>query len=207
MNWLAHLYLSDDDPAMRFGNLVADLVKGSDRQRLSDEVRRGIVQHQRIDALTDHDPLFCRSKRRVPERFDRFAGILIDILYDHLLARDWPRYSAVPLAEFTASVYATFDDFFSQIPDETRAILMRMASQDWLGSYRTLAGIEDVLRRLSRRIESRIGVDPRLHEAVPMLADEMPRLADDFAAFFPVIQAACGKSSPVRCADNSRTAM
>lgn len=188
MNWLAHLYLSDDHPGVRLGNLVADLVKGKDRQRLSPDVKRGIAAHQKIDTFTDCHPVFSRSRRRVPMRHDRFAGILIDIFYDHFLADLWGHYAQTPLDCFTAEIYQTFPRYESELPESVRELLARMAQQDWLGSYRTTAGIESVLVRLSRRIAERVGIDPILGSAIDVLHGEYAMLRDDFQAFFPEIR-------------------
>lgn len=195
MNWLAHLYLSEPDPGTRLGNLVADLVKGSARQRLSPALRRGIVHHQKIDAFTDHHPFFHQSKRRIPAAFDRFAGILVDIFYDHLLARSWPRYSAVSLEAFADDVYRSFDAYLHEFPAETCGILERMALQNWLVAYRAEDGLADVLRRLSLRIAQRIDWNPHLEQALPALVADRQAFATDFEAFFPELCRACGPAS------------
>lgn len=190
MNWLAHLYLSGDDPGVRIGNLVADLVKGPARRALGPPLCHGIAHHQRIDAFTDFHALFHRSKRRVPAGYERFAGILVDIFYDHLLAHFWAAHSPVPLDTFTAQVYGTFSTFYPELPAETCVLLARMARQDWLGSYRTVEGITDVLRRLSLRIAGRIGWNPHLEAAAAALAADREGFTEDFDAFFPELRRA-----------------
>src|SRR5262245_63093143 len=105
MNWLAHLFLSEPDPGYRLGNFFANLIKGKARQALPPNLRRGVACHQVIDAFTDFHPFVHRSKRRVGEPHGRYAGILVDVFYDHFLARDWARYADVPLEQFTAEVY------------------------------------------------------------------------------------------------------
>ena len=158
MNWLAHLFLSEPDVEHRLGNLLADVVKGKARAALPPGVLRGIACHQAIDAFTDSHPVVYRSKRRIGEEHGRFAGILIDIFYDHFLARDWSRYAAMPLEQFTAEVYTSFRGYVTgDLPEEARELLARMSEGDQLGSYRALGGIEAALRRLSRRLEARLG--------------------------------------------------
>ncbi len=189
MNWLAHLLLSEPDVESRLGNLLADLVKGKARAALPPGVRRGIACHQAIDAFTDSHPVVHRSKRRIGEAHGRFAGILVDIFYDHFLARDWPRYAGGSLDEFTASVYAAFDAYAaSALPEEARELLRRLREGDLLGSYRHVSGIEAALERLSRRLEARWGRRIGLGRAVAELEAHYDAFGRDFAEFFPELR-------------------
>jgi acyl carrier protein phosphodiesterase len=199
MNWLAHLLLSEPDVEHRLGNLLADVVKGKARAALPPGVRRGIACHQAIDAFTDAHPVVSRSKRRLGDEHGRCAGILIDIFYDHFLARDWSRYAAVPLEQFTAEVYASFRGYASAgLPAEARELLARAGEGDLLGSYRRLTGIEAALRRLSRRLEARLGRPFALERAVVELEAHYDALGRDFAEFFPELRAHIEAGRPVK---------
>src|SRR4026208_598678 len=109
MNWLAHLYLSEPTPAFRIGNLLPDLVPASELVDLPGDFRRGVEQHRRIDAFTDSHPIVRRSMNRVSPPFRRFAGVLVDVFYDHILAREWNSFSSGPLSEFAQEVYSSFE--------------------------------------------------------------------------------------------------
>jgi hypothetical protein len=89
MNWLAHLFLSDPEPACRIGNLLPDFLSANVLAGLPAAFQRGIAQHRRIDAYTDAHPVFRRSVQRFAPPFRRYGGVLVDIFYDHFLARDW----------------------------------------------------------------------------------------------------------------------
>jgi acyl carrier protein phosphodiesterase len=181
MNWLAHLYLSDTDTEHRLGNLLADFVKGSARQRLGPGLRRGLECHKVIDFFTDMHPVVFRSKQRIGEPFRRFAGVLVDVFYDHLLARNWDSFAAVPLNAFTAEIYASFLSYSGELPERARGLLERLAREDLLGSYRTLAGIDLALQRIALRLD-RPGL---LDHAVDELSGQMAELESDFLEFFP----------------------
>jgi acyl carrier protein phosphodiesterase len=120
MNWLAHVFLSEPDVEHRLGNLLADLVKGRDRLGMSAGFLRGTKTHQAIDAFTDSHPVAGRSRARISDEHGRFAGILVDVFYDHLLAVSWGRYCPQPLEEFTAEFYAAIGDRRLALPDEAR---------------------------------------------------------------------------------------
>jgi acyl carrier protein phosphodiesterase len=192
MNWLAHALLSEPDIEFRLGNLLADLIKKRDRAGLSEAFRRGADRHQRIDAFTDYHPVVGRSRARLAAEWGRVSGILIDIFYDHFLANEWARYCPTPLDEFTAELYAGIRALPLSLAPEAEQAVRRMIEEDRLGSYRRLDGIEETLRRVSIRLAARTGVDFGLGRAVSELVAHRAGLADDFAEFFPALQAEFG---------------
>jgi acyl carrier protein phosphodiesterase len=188
MNWLAHVFLSEDDFEFRLGNLLADLVKGKDREGMSPAFLRGAQCHQAIDAFTDFHPVVGRSKRRISDEHGRFAGILVDVFYDHFLARDWEHYSPEPLEVFTARLYGAIRATPMPLPMEARIAVERMMADDRLGSYRHVEGIEASLRRISMRLSARVGRPFALESAVSELIENMDALGEDFEEFFSELQ-------------------
>src|SRR5258708_728566 len=116
MNWLAHLYLSEQNPAFRLGNLLPDLLPPASLASLPADFQRGIEQHRRIDVFTDTHPVVRRSIQRVDPPFRRFGGILCDVFYDHFLARDWCSYSPEPLSVFASAFYESIEQYRAYIP-------------------------------------------------------------------------------------------
>lgn len=183
MNWLAHLYLSEPKPAFRIGNLLPDLVPASALSGLSAEFLRGVKQHRRIDAFTDTHPVVRRSISRVSPDFRRFGGILIDVFYDHFLAREWQHFSSIPLPAFVSEIYASFDHYRSEIPPEALFHLERMREKNWLYAYREIDGISAALYRLGLRLSRPVP----LGQAISVLQDHYDKLSSDFSEFFPEI--------------------
>jgi acyl carrier protein phosphodiesterase len=140
VNWLAHALLSEPDVEFRLGNLLADLVKGRDRDGMSANFLRGVKCHQAIDGFTDSHPVVHRSRARIGSGYRHVTGILVDVFYDHFLALDWNRYSTEPLDAFTARLYSDLRAHPITAPEEARAALDRMIRDDRLGSYRTIEG-------------------------------------------------------------------
>ncbi|MBW4608345.1 MAG: DUF479 domain-containing protein [Hassallia sp. WJT32-NPBG1] len=185
MNWLAHLFLSEPNVENRLGNLLADIVKGSARRELNSHILRGIECHQVIDKFTDCHPVVQRSKQRISCGYRRFAGVLVDIFYDHFLAKNWSDYSNVTLEEFTAEIYESFQAYQGQIPVAVRGIITRVASEDWLGSYRNVGGVENALERISKRLSMRFNRSFMLNLAVNELTTHYDEFEYDFLEFFP----------------------
>lgn len=184
MNWLAHLFLSEKTPDFLMGNLLPDFLRNAELQMLPPEFGPGILQHRMIDAFTDSHPIVLQSRRRLSPPYRRYAGIVVDMFYDHLLATNWHRYSAVTLDEFTAEAYALLQSRCDCLPDLTRERLEQMIQEDWLGSYRHVEGIQVALERIGSRLSRPID----LGGAVPMLEEVRESFIEDFEAFFPLLR-------------------
>lgn len=179
MNFLVHLYLSDPSDDCRLGNLMGDYLKGRLGHDYPPEVRRGIWQHRRIDALA-HSCLPCRQSRaRIDARFGHFRGILVDIFYDHLLATAWPRFSPQPLEAFADQICALLNRNLHRLPPGLQQIAPRMIRDNWLLGYRDPATIGLVLERVSRRFTR----PTPLAEGLPELLRERQGLMADCEAF------------------------
>jgi acyl carrier protein phosphodiesterase len=189
VNWLAHVLLSEPDIEFRLGNLLADLVKGRDRAGMSAGFLRGVKCHQAIDAFTDFHPVVHRSQARISDGYRRVSGILVDVFYDHFLALDWRRYCPESLEAFTSRLADEIRAHPIELPEEARYALGRMLADNRLTSYRTIEGIEATLRRVSQRLEARVGRAFELEKAVSDLRANFEGLRCDFAEFFPLLQA------------------
>jgi acyl carrier protein phosphodiesterase len=188
MNWLAHLLLSEPPIECRLGNLLADVIKGQARKELSELYQQGLRCHREIDTFTDTHPVVQKSVARLPEKWSRFAGILIDIYYDHLLAREWARYCVGSLEQFTRDFYQAAAERLPELPPFAREVLEKIIDVDRLGSYRLIVGIQDALVKLSARITERVGRVVDLSAALEDLIACDAALAADFAEFFPDLQ-------------------
>jgi acyl carrier protein phosphodiesterase len=185
MNWLAHLLLSPPDTEFQLGNLLADFVRGTERERMSAGFRDGVRCHLRIDAFTDEHPIMHRSKGRLDPRFRRFAGIIMDVFYDYLLARHWDRFCDQSLREFTRHFHRLALPHAPALPRDAAWILQRMIEEDRLYSYREIGGVELALSRLSNRLNARFHRGICLQDAVPALLACEAALEQDFLEFFP----------------------
>lgn len=190
MNYLAHLHLADDNPDSKLGNILADFVKGPDVAALPLAIQAGIRLHRSIDSFTDSHPVVMRSIRRLGGRLGWYAGIVIDVYYDHLLARDWHHYSAEPLRSFADRAYEILLEHIDLLEGPSRKLMERMIREDRLVSYASLTGIEETLERISWRIMERMPKrEVRLHDAMPLLIAADAGLEDDFHTFYPNLMA------------------
>jgi acyl carrier protein phosphodiesterase len=188
MNWLAHVYLSEPDIEMRLGNLLADVVKGQERQRMTERFLRGARCHQAIDAFTDFHPVSGRTRARMRDEFGHASGILVDVFYDHCLARTWDRFCPVDLARFATTFYTAALERSPGLPERARELVGWMAVENRLVAYRELSGVEEALASVSRRLRARVGKDFALVRAVDDLQRDYAAIEADFLEFFPALQ-------------------
>lgn len=151
MNFLAHALLAGEAPHLIVGGVVGDWIKGHLPGALPPDLARGVALHRAIDDFADTHPAFRQSRARVSAQRRRYAGVLVDVFYDHLLAQNWAAVHPQPLAEYCAAVYGLVAARFGDLPADSHPALRLMAQQDWLTSYAELDGIADVLARMSRR--------------------------------------------------------
>lgn len=151
MNFLAHTWLAGNDPALRVGGLVGDFVKGPLPGILPPDLARGVALHRAIDRFADDHPAFRRSRARIGPARRRWSGVLVDIFYDHLLARDWPEWHPDALPDYTQDIYAEALARSAALPPGCPPVLQRMASDDWLSAYAQVDGLSLTLARMAAR--------------------------------------------------------
>lgn len=184
MNFLAHLYLSGS-PKIMVGNFIGDFVKGKNvRARFEPDIAKGIEFHRAIDYFTDLHPTVKLSKNRLRPKYRHYSGIIVDIFYDHFLARNWDQYGEVPLTDYAANVYRLMQEYKAILPEEVNQLLPYMSRGNWLVNYARLEGIEKALSGMSRRTT----YESRMNEAIEDLKISYPEFQHEFEAFFPELR-------------------
>ncbi|MEJ2583477.1 MAG: acyl carrier protein phosphodiesterase [Robiginitalea sp.] len=180
MNFLAHIYLSFGDPHITLGNFMADSIRGRDYLQYPERIQKGVLLHRAIDTFTDTHPIARKSSKRLHGRYRHYSMVIVDIYYDHFLARNWDSYSGIPLQEFTADFYKLLEKNLDLMPETVQHMAPYMITDDWLLSYRELEGIDRVLKGLNRRTGHKSGMD----QAVEELEGFYGEFEAEFTAFF-----------------------
>lgn len=153
MNHLAHALLADPAPARRLGNLFGDAIRGPlSRQDLPAGVIEGAREHRQIDGMTDQHPASTRLRGLFAGDLRRYAGIILDVAFDHYLIRHWPAFCAIDRQSFTLDVYNAMHQNPALLPARVRPLASRMIARDFLNRCETLQGVEDSLSLLSNRL-------------------------------------------------------
>ncbi len=180
MNYLAHAFLSGNNNNLLIGNFIADHVRGNNFDVFTKEIVEGIYLHRRIDSFTDAHPLFKESKRFFYDGYERYSGILVDIYFDHLLAKNFRTYSEVSLENFSANVYKVYSAHERLLPRSSSSFLDYVLKNNIYASYAKELGIQQVLYHLSHRI--RHGVI--LSDSFTLFTKHQAALEQNFEIFF-----------------------
>lgn len=183
MNFLAHTYLSGGNEEIIVGNFMGDYVKGKNYLLFPDQVKKGILIHRDIDSFTDTHEVTRRSKQRLASRYHKYAGIIIDIFYDHFLASLWDSYSTLPLEDFVSRTYDLLKRNYKVLPDSIKRWFPTFLENNWMMAYTTVEGIELVLERMS----ANTSLPDHSAFAVEVLRNHYSVFMEDFLEFFPTI--------------------
>lgn len=151
MNFLAHIYLSNNDIDLQIGNFIGDHVKGKNYLSLPKSIAEGVIIHRKIDTFTDSHPVFRHSKRIFQPEFGLYSGVIVDMVYDHFLAKNWNKFHEQNLYGFTQIFYNQLNTRLSILPERTQNIAPTMISENWLYSYQSIEGIAKILEQMDKR--------------------------------------------------------
>ena len=186
MNFLAHLYLSGDDPKIMVGNFIADFVKGKDAlYKYEERIAFGIELHRSIDAFTDSHPVVRVSKKRLSAKYRHYSAVIVDMYYDHFLSRYWEEFHSVPLETYSRNVYQILENHSAVLPDQLNMLLRYMIKGNWLLGYGTVEGIGQALSGMARRTP----YESKMELAAGDLRDNYEVFKSDFMNFFPELRA------------------
>ncbi|TDI71583.1 MAG: DUF479 domain-containing protein [Bacteroidetes bacterium] len=180
MNFLAHIYLSGDDEEITIGNFIADGIKGKQYRKYPQQIQKGILLHRAIDSYTDSHPIVKQSTKRLHEKYSHYSGVIVDILYDHFLAKNWKDYHDMPLDEYVDEFYEILRNKFEVLPTRIQRMMPYMISDNWLLSYATIPGISKILNQMNIRTK---GVS-KMNFAILELEEFYTEFEEEFTSFF-----------------------
>ncbi|WP_242206208.1 acyl carrier protein phosphodiesterase [Aestuariivivens insulae] len=180
MNFLAHIYLSGDNDLITIGNFIADGIKGKDYKRYPEDIQIGVLLHREIDTFTDAHKTVRMSTKRLHEKYGHYSGVIVDILYDHFLAKNWTKYSTIPLDIYVQHFYDSLEIHYEILPLRVKKMIPFMLADNWLLSYASIEGISRVLDGMNRRTKNRSGMDKAVNE----LEEFYNQFENEFSLFF-----------------------
>jgi acyl carrier protein phosphodiesterase len=190
MNFLAHAYLSGEDEKLMAGNFFADFVKGKQALKLIDpDVAKGIALHRQIDAFTDTHAIVGESKKRLRPKYRHYAAVIVDVFYDHYLAKNWANYHHLPLDQYVKVVYKNINRNLHLAPPDFPFMFQYMEKGNWLLNYSKVEGIGRSLTGMSQRTM----YESKMDEAVDDLINDYENFDVEFKEFFPELITFCQK--------------
>jgi len=180
MNFLAHIYLSGTNSRLQIGNFMGDGIRGKDYKHFHPDIQKGVLLHRSIDSYTDFHPIFRQSKHRLVPKFNHFSGILVDMFYDHFLAKEWSLYHHEDLGEFCQNFYQNLETHYEELNLKTRDLLPYLLKQNWLERYANLTDLQQILQQMDHRFS----FNSNMNEAVDDLFENYEDFQREFHLFF-----------------------
>ncbi len=180
MNFLAHIYLSKEDKEITIGNFIADAVKGRKYQDYPPEISKGILLHRNIDTFTDFHPTVRKSTARLHANYSHYSGVIVDMLYDHFLAKNWNKYHPEPLASYADNFYKMILENIEIMPERIQKMIPYMVNNNWLESYATIDGMGEILSQMNYRTQGKSNMNLAVNELVLYYPD----FQSEFTSFF-----------------------
>lgn len=180
MNFLAHIYLSGEDDRITIGNFIADKIHGKAYKKYPFDIQKGILLHREIDTFTDAHPIVRQSTKRLHTNYGHYSSVIVDILYDHFLAKNWETYSTIPLKDFSVSFYNLLEDSYEILPLRIQNLMPFMIADNWLLNYSKIEGVQRVLDGMNRRTKYK----SKMNEATKELKIHYNEFEEEFTLFF-----------------------
>lgn len=185
MNFLAHIFLSGkENELLSIGNFMGDSIRGKEYLSYPEIVQQGILLHRKIDFFTDTHPVFRLSRKRLVPDYKHYSGVITDIFYDYFLAKNWSKYSEIPLENYAQEFYFLLQKQEQLLNETTKKIAKYMTQENWLVSYKTIQGIEKILFQMDRRTQ----FQSKMQYAVHQLVENESLFENEFFEFFAQIQ-------------------
>jgi len=180
MNFLAHIYLSSDNELLTIGNFAGDGVRGKNYTHFPVAMQAGIRLHREIDTFTDTHPIVKRSKKRLHKTYGHYSGVIVDIFYDHFLAKNWRDYSDLNLTDYIDDFYKSLIRNLQYLPERFKKFTPIMIEGNWLLSYASIEGIQLVLDGMNRRTKGK----SKMNTATTELRVHYDEFETEFTQFF-----------------------
>ncbi|WP_136669188.1 ACP phosphodiesterase [Flavobacterium sp. H122] len=189
MNFLAHIYLSGDNELLKIGNFMADGIRGKDYLHFDPEIQKGVLLHRLIDTFTDAHPVYRQSKHRLHEKYGHYSGVIMDIFYDHFLAKNWSNYHEKNLDSYADDFYQSLQNNYDQLTEKTKKMMPYMIGRNWFVSYATVGGLEMILFQMDYRTKHRANMPEAINELL-LFHNEFE---NEFTIFFDELIKVCAK--------------
>ena len=189
MNLVAHQYLSFNNPSIQIGNLLGEVVKGNKYLEYPEEIKKGILLHRAIDNFTDNHPIVKKSTSYFHSTQNKYSPIIIDLIYDYFLIKNWRKYHPISYQQFKENCYELFHYNYNNYPDKLKILVDHLLKYDWFENYSTIDGIQKTLNGISKRTS----FENNLTSAKKTILLNLENLENDFSLFFPELIEYCKK--------------
>ena len=184
MNHLAHLYLSSDNEEEMVGQFIADAVKGNDFNAYTPNIRKGILLHRWVDSFTDTHELVKELRAEYRPKLGLYSGVLIDLVFDYFLAKDFQLHSGRELSEFQQFTFSVLNKHEEKFPERMKNYFFHMKDKEFMMKYAHPVGMAVIVRQMGMRSAR----GEALVQAGDYFLDHVEAASKYFPSFFQDLQ-------------------
>ena len=184
MNYLAHFYLSYDNSELLVGNFLGDFVRKKEMDALPKRVQEGVFLHREIDRFMDTHEIVKKSKEKL-KRHGHYASVIIDVLYDHYLAKKWSSYHTIELNTYAGGCYNVLREYEHLFNEKATMFFYYMQKRNWIQAYPSVEGISRILYSMSKRTP----YETTMGSAGGDLEQCYTEFEKEFLEYFPLVEA------------------
>ena len=163
---------------------MADGVRGKQYENFPIDIQKGIVLHRAIDTFTDAHPIFRQSTKKLHSRYHHYSGVIVDMYYDHFLAKNWTNYHSENLTNYAANFYQSLTDNFQLLTPKTQNLLPYTVEYNWLVNYQSIHGLERILSQMDHRTKNQ----SLMRFATEELVAHYDEFESEFSLFYKEVQ-------------------
>ncbi len=163
---------------------MADGVRGKQYENFPIDIQKGILLHRAIDTFTDAHPIFRQSTKKLHSRYHHYAGVIVDMYYDHFLAKNWTNYHSENLTNYADNFYQSLTDNFPILTLKTQNLLPYMMEYNWLVNYQSIHGLERILSQMDQRTKNQ----SLMRFATEELVAQYDEFESEFSLFYEEVQ-------------------
>lgn len=168
---------------------MADSIRGHSYDVYPEEIQKGILLHRSIDSFTDMHPIYRQSKHRLHEKYGHYSGVIMDIFYDHFLAKNWSTYSDEKLEDYADDFYHLLKDNYEILTEKVKNMIPYMFARNWLVSYASIDGLQMIMFHMDHRTKNRVD----MHESIVELKQYYAEFEQEFTQFFEELRHHCSE--------------
>lgn len=165
---------------------MADGIRGKDYENFAEKLKTGILLHRFIDSYTDSHPIFRQSTKKLHKNYSHYSGVLVDMFYDHFLAKNWVNYSDKPLNDYVQNFYVLLQKNYNILTDKIKYLLPYMVEGNWLYNYQFIDELEVILSQMDHRTKNK----SKMRYATKDLQLHYHEFEKEFTLFFEEIRVA-----------------
>ena len=122
------------------------------------------------------------------KKFGKYSPIIVDVLFDHFLLKNWNSFSNEPFEDFTKRIYGDILITSDIHPEKMKKLVSSMIEHDWLKNYALEWGLKKAFLNLNVKIKN---PEIDLTTSIEIMRENYEEINKNFIIFFQDLKDFC----------------